>query len=133
MKICGVGKSVGQPPQQGTVAETATPAPQLPAQSRVNLHQYASWETGKVKRVSLQVWLKPHTIAWLRGTRNFASINSRAEEVLEAAERAGLSNTPFRFCACGCCRQLIGRQKTATPACRKRLQRKKSSHLTVTK
>lgn len=40
--------------------------------------------------------------------------------------------TGFRACDCGCGRPVFGRQKTAGPACRKRLQRKRRDSAPVT-
>lgn len=39
--------------------------------------------------------------------------------------------TDTKICACGCGRILIGRQKSATPACRKRLQKKRERTISI--
>jgi len=93
-------------------------------------YKHRPWGNAQAgSKISLQIWLEPHTIEWLRQTRNYASLNLRAEEIIEAAER----RNDGRECACGCGRLVTGKQTTASPACRQRLRRQKLSQLTVTK
>jgi DNA (cytosine-5)-methyltransferase 1 len=50
-----------------------------------------------------------------------------ARVIARAIRTAKLRAADARLCACRCGRVLEGRQKTATPACRKRLQRRRSN------
>lgn len=78
--------------------------------------------TSPAKRVQLSLWVTVDTYEWLRATRTHESINARAETILDEARTVGQP----RLCACGCGRRFFGKanKKTATPACRKRLERK---------
>ena len=82
-------------------------------------------------RQRLEIWLPQECVEWLRQTRNYASINLRAAELVEEAWRRNQGQTG-RYCACGCFRLVYGRQVTATPACRQRLRRARLSRLSVT-
>ena len=79
----------------------------------------------------MAIWLDQEVIDWLRGTGLYADIPNRATDLIKEAWRRH-GKGPERFCACGCHRRVSGRQKTATPSCRKRLQRHRLSQLTVT-
>ena len=46
-------------------------------------------------------------------------------EVIARSVKNAVVDDSIKVCACGCGRIVTGRQKTATPACRKRLQRKR--------
>lgn len=46
-----------------------------------------------------------------------------ARTIAAAVRDAGVRSVDVRLCACGCGRVITGRQRSATPACRKRLER----------
>lgn len=77
-----------------------------------------------MSRQAVQVWLDEETIAWLRATRGYSSIQGRAEHVIETARTVG----PPKRCACGCGREFFGKGKTASQACRQRLHRKNAGN-----
>ena len=108
----------------------------------MNFHGYLSRPFASKDQTPVQVdiWLEPHTIEWVRKTRQFSSIQLRCSEIIEEAERGG-NGRPAKLCKCGCGTSVFGRKECATAACRKRYQRRlrveevrsQVSHLTVTR
>ncbi len=67
----------------------------------------------------------PVTLARLREL--FPSVPPRVLLVLLVVALADDSVSPFRVCECGCGEPVTGKERMASPACRKRLQRERDA------
>lgn len=57
------------------------------------------------------------------------TVNNRLEKSVTFQQQTNVTDQVEKRCACGCGRKLVGRQKTASATCRKRLSRKNSNEI----